>query len=38
MTEKVKFFHMGEVREGDLDALLVEIDQILEAVAAPALR
>jgi len=30
--------HMGEVREGDLEALLVEIDQILERVAAPAVR
>jgi aspartate aminotransferase-like enzyme len=30
--------HMGEVRERDLDALLVEIDQILETVAAPAVR
>jgi aspartate aminotransferase-like enzyme len=30
--------HMGEVRESDLDALLVEIDQILEKVAAPAVR
>jgi aspartate aminotransferase-like enzyme len=30
--------HMGEVRESDLDALLVEIDQILETVAAPAAR
>lgn len=30
--------HMGEVRESDLDALLVEIDQILERVAAPAVR
>lgn len=30
--------HMGEVRESDLDALLVEIDQILERVAAPAAR
>ena len=28
--------HMGEVRESDLDALLVEIDQILEKVAVPA--
>jgi predicted phosphoserine aminotransferase len=28
--------HMGEVRESDLDALFVEIDQILEKVAAPA--
>jgi aspartate aminotransferase-like enzyme len=27
--------HMGEVRESDLDALLVEIDQILETVAVP---
>jgi aspartate aminotransferase-like enzyme len=30
--------HMGEVRESDLGALLVEIDQILERVAAPAVR
>jgi predicted phosphoserine aminotransferase len=30
--------HMGEVREGDLDALLAEVDQILERVAAPAVR
>lgn len=30
--------HMGEVRESDLDALLVEIDQVLETVAAPAVR
>ena len=30
--------HMGEVRESDLDALLGEIDQILEKVAAPAAR
>ncbi|HEX9943343.1 MAG TPA: alanine--glyoxylate aminotransferase family protein [Thermoanaerobaculia bacterium] len=30
--------HMGEVRESDLDALLVEVDQILERVAAPAVR
>jgi aspartate aminotransferase-like enzyme len=30
--------HMGEVQESDLDALLVEIDQILERVAAPAVR
>jgi aspartate aminotransferase-like enzyme len=30
--------HMGEVREDDLDALLVEVDQILERVAAPAVR
>jgi predicted phosphoserine aminotransferase len=30
--------HMGEVREGDLGALLVEIDHILETVAAPAAR
>jgi aspartate aminotransferase-like enzyme len=30
--------HMGEVRESDLDALLVEIDQILEKVAAPVSR
>jgi predicted phosphoserine aminotransferase len=30
--------HMGEVREGDLDALLVEVDRILETVAAPAVR
>jgi aspartate aminotransferase-like enzyme len=30
--------HMGEVRESDLEALLVEIDQILERVAAPAVR
>ena len=30
--------HMGEVRESDLDALLIEIDQILERVAAPAVR
>jgi len=29
---------MGEVRESDLDALLVEIDLILERVAAPAVR
>ncbi|MFL6195225.1 MAG: pyridoxal-phosphate-dependent aminotransferase family protein [Thermoanaerobaculia bacterium] len=28
--------HMGEVRESDLEALLVEIDQILEKVAVPA--
>jgi aspartate aminotransferase-like enzyme len=28
--------HMGEVRESDLEALFVEIDQILETVAAPA--
>lgn len=28
--------HMGEVRESDLDALLVQIDQILEKAAAPA--
>ena len=28
--------HMGEVRESDLDALLAEIDQILETVAVPA--
>ncbi|HEX7184296.1 MAG TPA: alanine--glyoxylate aminotransferase family protein [Thermoanaerobaculia bacterium] len=28
--------HMGEVRESDLDALLAEIDQILEEVAARA--
>jgi predicted phosphoserine aminotransferase len=28
--------HMGEVRESDLEALLAEIDQILEKVAAPA--
>jgi len=27
---------MGEVRENDLDALLVEIDQILQTVAVPA--
>ncbi len=30
--------HMGEVRESDLDALLVEIDQILETVAAAAVH
>ena len=30
--------HMGEVRESDLAALLVEIDQILEKAAAPAAR
>lgn len=30
--------HMGEVRESDLEALLVEIDQILETVAVPAER
>jgi predicted phosphoserine aminotransferase len=30
--------HMGEVRESDLDALLVVIDQILEQVAVPAAR
>jgi len=30
--------HMGEVRENDLDALLVEIDQVLETVAAAAVR
>jgi aspartate aminotransferase-like enzyme len=30
--------HMGEVRESDLATLLVEIDQILERVAAPAAR
>jgi aspartate aminotransferase-like enzyme len=30
--------HMGEVRESDLDALLAEIDQILERAAAPAVH
>jgi len=30
--------HMGEVRETDLDALLVQIDQILETAAVPAVR
>ncbi|MBW8874869.1 MAG: alanine--glyoxylate aminotransferase family protein [Acidobacteria bacterium] len=30
--------HMGEVRGSDLEALLLEIDQILETVAAPAVR
>jgi aspartate aminotransferase-like enzyme len=30
--------HMGEVRESDLDALLVEIAQILETAAVPAVR
>jgi predicted phosphoserine aminotransferase len=30
--------HMGEVRESDLDALMVEIDQILETAAVPAVR
>ena len=30
--------HMGEVRGSDLEALLVEIDQVLETVAAPAVR
>jgi aspartate aminotransferase-like enzyme len=30
--------HMGEVRESDLGALLVEIDQVLETVAAAAVR
>jgi aspartate aminotransferase-like enzyme len=30
--------HMGEVRESDLDPLLAVIDQVLETVAAPAVR
>ncbi len=30
--------HMGEVRGSDLEALLVEIDQVLETVAAQAVR
>ncbi len=30
--------HMGEVRGGDLEALLAEIDQVLETVAAQAVR
>jgi aspartate aminotransferase-like enzyme len=29
--------HMGEVRESDLEALLVEIDQVLEKVAVAAI-